>query len=274
MNCALCSYQHPATPAGRYQPYSRDTAGFREIASSEQEKEEEEVEEAGSPDYGDPSLVGLNFYREYGQHDDRPLVVREKEESKEAGQSQEQRRPGEIRFGGMSFALPPPGAFPDIPSREYGGGVEDYEDYQEEFNQAKLREQPRLPGISVVNSAGRAPGFDSFHRQEEEGEKYLENPFGDDFIKLEIDRDRFDTNKTKPGVHHIPHDVFGYPEVPPYKVEEDADFGPRLPLDPVKVKRKTRKPLYRPPPVLTKYTPPASLQEPEFRTENIEKQTR
>ena len=28
------------------------------------------------------------------------------------------RRPGEIRFGGMSFALPPPGEFPDIPEEE------------------------------------------------------------------------------------------------------------------------------------------------------------
>ena len=26
------------------------------------------------------------------------------------------KRPGEIRFGGMSFALPPPGTFPDTPS--------------------------------------------------------------------------------------------------------------------------------------------------------------
>ena len=28
---------------------------------------------------------------------------------------EDKRRPGEIRFGGMSFALPPPGTFPDIP---------------------------------------------------------------------------------------------------------------------------------------------------------------
>ena len=32
--------------------------------------------------------------------------------------AQDPRRPGEIRFGGMSFALPPPGEFPDIPEEE------------------------------------------------------------------------------------------------------------------------------------------------------------
>ena len=35
------------------------------------------------------------------------------------------RRPGEIRFGGMSFALPPPGEFPDIPEEE----TEDFDYY-------------------------------------------------------------------------------------------------------------------------------------------------
>ena len=31
------------------------------------------VGEAGDADYKDPSLVGVNFYNQYGQHDDRPL---------------------------------------------------------------------------------------------------------------------------------------------------------------------------------------------------------
>ena len=34
--------------------------------------EKEQVEEVDA-DYNDPSLVGLNFYQQYGQHDDRPL---------------------------------------------------------------------------------------------------------------------------------------------------------------------------------------------------------
>ncbi len=32
----------------------------------------------------------------------------------------------------------------------------------------------------------------------------LDNPFGDGFIKLEIDQQKFNTNKTAPSVHHIP----------------------------------------------------------------------
>ena len=31
-----------------------------------------------------------------------------------------------------------------------------------------------------------------------------DNPFGDEFIKLEIDQERFNTNKSAPSVHHIP----------------------------------------------------------------------
>ena len=32
--------------------------------------------EDGATDYNDPSLVGLNFYSQYGQHDDRPLRLK------------------------------------------------------------------------------------------------------------------------------------------------------------------------------------------------------
>ena len=32
-----------------------------------------EKETVVDTDYNDPSLVGLNFYQQYGQHDDRPL---------------------------------------------------------------------------------------------------------------------------------------------------------------------------------------------------------
>ena len=43
---------------------------FTHFGSSEVEKEQVELVDA---DYNDPSLVGLNFYQQYGQHDDRPL---------------------------------------------------------------------------------------------------------------------------------------------------------------------------------------------------------
>ena len=37
---------------------------------------EESEGAAETEDYSDPSLVGLNFYSQYGQHDDRPLRLR------------------------------------------------------------------------------------------------------------------------------------------------------------------------------------------------------
>ena len=43
---------------------------FTHFGSSDVEKEQVEQVDA---DYNDPSLVGLNFYNQYGQHDDRPL---------------------------------------------------------------------------------------------------------------------------------------------------------------------------------------------------------
>ena len=62
----------------------------------------------------------------------------------------------------------------------------------------------------------------------------------------------------EPGVHHIPLDVYGFPDIPNYPMDEKDSFfnsnnGRR------KVKKSTkRKPLYKPPPVLTEYNPPSS----------------
>ena len=65
----------------------------------------------------DGSMKGVNFYQQYGQHDDRPPVSRAAvaaaEEEVAGAEEEPGRRPGEVRFGGMSFALPPPGAFPE-----------------------------------------------------------------------------------------------------------------------------------------------------------------
>jgi len=287
-------------------------------------KEENMENFDGHRDYNDPSLVGINFYKQYGQHDDRPLqlptaptltakdkqdpVEYEAELEDDEDESSE-RRPGEIRFGGMSFALPPPGAFPDIPEEEY----EEYEydsqyDYDarpvsdvypnhpvsavfpnrpvsEVFRDLPNREaDPTFPtafptpsGITIVDSdVDDVPGFDNFFSKQK---SYLDNPFGGDFIKLEIDRDRFDTNKTGPGVHHIPLDVYGYPDVPTYKTYDDSAFGPKVNLEKKsadkafkiekskasKTKSNSKKPLYKPPPVLTEYTPPKSSSIPEYK---------
>ena len=65
-------------------------------------------------------MKGVNFYQQYGAHDDRPLVSRPKTSGEDLPKEVESqpRRPGEIRFGGMSFALPPPGTYPDMPEEE------------------------------------------------------------------------------------------------------------------------------------------------------------
>ena len=99
------------------------------------------------------------------------------------------------------------------------------------------------------------PSFENFFDDDSIG-SYLRNPFGEDFIKLEIDQKSFRTNKTKvstaeylpsnplslklssyfhnfqsplspfhqeyysqPGVHHIPLDVHGFPDVPSLRTE-------------------------------------------------------
>jgi len=272
-------------------------------------------------DYNDPSLVGLNFYKQYGQHDDRPLQlptassptaeVEENDYQYEVDTESDERpkrRPGEIRFGGMSFALPPPGAFPDIPEEEYE--YENDYDYDHRpvsdvypnhpissvFPDRPVSEVfrdlpdkiadpnfptafPAGPGISIVDSDPvDVPSFDNFFQNQN---SYLDNPFGGDFIKLEIDTERFDTNKTAPGVHHIPLDVYGYPDVPTYKTPDEQSFESNLPLEEKSIEEhsekeiskinlsnpvfNSKKPLYKPPPVLTEYEPPKSANVPEYR---------
>jgi len=286
-----------------------------------EEMEEEEEEIDNRRDFNDPSLVGMNFYKQYGQHDDRPLQLptasapTEEVEDKYqyepvSGGDEEKpkRRPGEIRFGGMSFALPPPGAFPDIPEDEYEYESDyDYDNrpvsdvypnhpissvfpnrpVSEVFRDLPDKiDDPNFPtafpggsGISIVESdTVDAPSFENFFKKQN---NYLDNPFGGDFIKLEIDRDRFDTNKTGPGVHHIPLDVYGYPDVPTYKTSDQSSYGPQIPLEEKSIdvqsedqslKSKlampifnSKKPLYKPPPVLTEYKPPKSAQVPEYK---------
>jgi len=107
-------------------------------------------------------------------------------------------------------------------------------------------------GISLEDSQPdiQIPSFENFFKDKfnkEDDTKYLGNPFGDSFIKMEIDPTKFKTNKTRPSVHHIPLDIHGFPKVPNFEPEHDAAHQP--------TDRPKRK-LYRPPPVLTKYDPP------------------
>ena len=71
----------------------------------------------------------------------------------------------------------------------------------------------------------------------------------------------------EPGVHHIPLDVHGFPDVPSYNMDSDSDYKIFSKLNKKKNKKK-KKPLYRPPPVLTEYKPVFSsrqAQEPQYR---------
>jgi len=236
-------------------------------------------------DYNDPSVVGVNFYNKYGQHDDRPLQLPKSptQPPRKVNEEKDKKRPGEIRFGGMSFALPPPGSFPDIPQDEEDVEFEYYSDYEsktvsdvypnhpasqifpnrpvsEIFRDLpeKMKDPPFPPAggirIDETRTSGEIPSFDGFFDED----MYVDNPFGKDFIKLEIDHDRFDTNKTKPGVHHIPLDVYGFPDIPNYSMDEKSSFFDSK-NERRKVKKSTkRKPLYKPPPVLTEYNPPSS----------------
>ena len=124
-------------PFQKKQSSRTDIRPFTSFGSSKdnsQETYEEKLSESGESDYSDPSIVGLNFYNQYGAHDDRPLQLptsKPKQKVKNFNQTlllnisllckvkpmevEDKKRPGEIRFGGMSFALPPPGTYPDIP---------------------------------------------------------------------------------------------------------------------------------------------------------------
>jgi len=114
----------------------------------------------------------------------------------------------------------------------------------------RIEETPATADVKV-------PSFENFFNDDSIG-SYLRNPFGEDFIKLEIDQNNFRTNKTKPGVHHIPLDVHGFPDVPSLRSQAEPSEG-----------RKKRKPLfskpkppYKPPPVITEYQPPGDYDSP------------
>ena len=55
---------------------------------------------------------------------------------------------------------------------------------------------PAFPTVASLD-VDEDPDFTSFQDFFKENDKqYVDNPFGKDFIKLEVDLDRFDTNKT------------------------------------------------------------------------------
>jgi len=302
------SFRQRLRPARQPAPYNgfedRDTFGnddeedddaphFREIPEKESFDYEEikpfvafGKEDAEGGDLGESSMKGVNFYQQYGQHDDRPTLSRLAPSKKDMGEEDEEeeqrRRPGEIRFGGMSFALPPPGAFPDRPedieekkvSEIYPGHPasqvfpnrpvsEVFRDIPEQKLAPEIPPSfPPSQGIRIEETPATAdvkvPSFENFFSDDSIG-SYLRNPFGEDFIKLEIDQSNFRTNKTKPSVHHIPLDVHGFPDVPSLRSQPEPSEGDRKKRKPLFSKPK---PPYKPPPVITEYQPPGDYDSP------------
>ena len=91
-------------------------------------------------------------------------------------------------FGDLKFHLPNDGSFPDQPS------------------DSMLRDLPDM---------GIHPNYPSTEDTLVDlKDLYLKNPFGNDFIRLEVDAERFRHNKTASGgIHHIPLIINGYPDI-------------------------------------------------------------
>ena len=71
------------------------------------------------------------------------------------------------------------------------------------------------------------------------GKSYLKNPYGADFIRLEIDSARYKHNKTGHlgGIHHIPLKIHGYAETSEFPVSgAETEKPPTLKL-PAKTER-------------------------------------
>ena len=56
---------------------------------------------------------------------------------------------------------------------------------------------PTVAGLNLDQDPDLA-SFDDFFKDNDN--QYVDNPFGKDFIKLEVDLDRFDTNKTSKNI--------------------------------------------------------------------------
>jgi len=95
---------------------------------------------------------------------------------------------GDATFGDLKFHLPNDGSFPDQPS------------------DSMLRDLPDM---------GIHPNYPSTEDTLVDlKDLYLKNPFGNDFIRLEVDAERFRHNKTASGgIHHIPLIINGYPDI-------------------------------------------------------------
>ena len=150
---------------------------------------------------------GIGSLSHPGLHDDRPPFVKFNQNSNS------QHNVAEASFGGLKFNLPTSGKLPDRPMREEPEPVD---------TSSMLRD---LPNFDQINSASSGNKKDSHNY----AKSYLRNPFGADFIRLEVDADRFKHNKTRRiggittgGIHHVPLKINGYAETSAFPVSSDT----------------------------------------------------
>ena len=98
-----------------------------------------------------------------------------------------------VNFGDIEFNLPTDGSFPDRPLDE---------NLDRDLS-AVFRD---LPGVAYDP---KVPDLEN-PEPENLAKPYLENPFGSDFVRLEVDPDRYTHNKTF-GIRHVPLMVKGHP---------------------------------------------------------------
>ena len=111
---------------------------------------------------------GIGSLSHPGLHDDRPPFV------KFNHQNSPKHNIAEASFGGLKFNLPASGKLPDRPMRE-----------EKDDTSSMLRDLPNLD-LDLHTSAGS-----NKKESHNYAKSYLRNPFGADFIRLEVDADRY-----------------------------------------------------------------------------------
>lgn len=180
------------------------------------------VDEDYNLDYMDGGYKGLPNFNFPGVHDDRPdfagtpgvvgkppAVGKLQEHFHGLGSKGKKQKPavvdveaefedyssGDASFGDLKFNLPNDGSFPDQPDQP-----------EQTLSESMLRDLPDM---------GIHPNYPSTEDTLVDlKDLYLKNPFGNDFIRLEVDAERFRHNKTSSGgIHHIPLIINGYPDI-------------------------------------------------------------
>ena len=99
-------------------------------------------------------------------HDDRPPYKQPLQKEEETFKAS---------FGDVKFNLPAHGSLPDIPVKTVGE------------TDAILRD---LPNVEQLDYESDEVGGSAGGKGKQYGKSYLKNPYGADFIRLEIDSDR------------------------------------------------------------------------------------